>query len=279
MLRIKSIFDFFDNCFCFPKFVTLSMYKFFENEQNNFDKKGILFAKYLKGESMENRKRTTTTRTEMSSANGTSSNMGMSNNAQSATKSRGMSGSTFAIIALSLLLVASIILGVTGAFFTGNATVEGTITLGDPVTIGITQGGASASSLTFDGVAMPGTVYDQAISITQPASTSDSVVRAKLTLNNAGSASVNVEATTASGWTTGEDDYYYYNGVVKAGESHDFITAITVPKSLTNADANKAYSVNVVVEAIQFANGAAKEVWTTAPQAWVTSYGSGTTAA
>ena len=225
---------------------------------------------------MENRKKTTTTRTEMSSANGTSSNM---TNAQSATKSRGMSGSTFAIIALSLLLVASIILGVTGAFFTGSATVEGTITLGDPVTIGITQGGASASSLTFDGVAMPGTVYDQAIAISQPASTSDSVVRAKLTLNNAGSASVNVEAITAGDWTNGDDGYYYYNGIVKAGDSHDFVTSIKVPTSLTNEDANKAYSVNIIVEAIQYANGAAKEVWTTAPEAWVTSYGSGTTGA
>ena len=221
---------------------------------------------------MENKKKTTT---EMST---TGTSMGSSNGGQSTAKSSAMSGSTFAIIALSLLLVASIILGVTGAFFTGNATVEGTITLGDPVTIGITQGGASASSLTFSGVAMPGTIYDQAIGISQPASTSDSVVRAKLTLNNAQSAAVNVEATTAENWTTGEDNYYYYQGVVKAGDSIDFVTSIKVPTSLTNEDANKAYSVNIVVEAIQFANGAAKEVWTTAPTAWTTTYGSGTAA-
>lgn len=223
-----------------------------------------------KGDFMENKKKTTT---EMST---TSSSMG-SSNGESMAKSRGMSGSTFAIIALSLLLIASIILGVTGAFFTGNATVEGTITLGDPVTIGITQGGASASSLTFSGVAMPGTIYDQVIGISQPAATSDSVVRAKLTLNNPESASVNVEATTAENWSTAEDGYYYYQGVVKAGDAIDFVTAIKVPTSLTNDDANKAYSVNIVVEAIQFANGAAKEVWTTAPSAWVASYGSGTT--
>ncbi len=193
-------------------------------------------------------------------------------------KSRGMSGTTFAIIALSMLLVASVVLGLTGAFFTGNADVAGTITLGNPVTIGVTQGGATATTLTFSGSAMPGTVYDQAIAVAQPVSTSDSVVRAKITLTNTSSATVNVEAVTASGWTKGDDDYYYYDGVFKAGDSHDFITSIKVPTSLTNVDANKTYAVNVVVEAIQHANGAAKQVWTTAPSTWTTAYGSGTVA-
>ena len=197
-------------------------------------------------------------------------------NQSTAVKSRGMSGTTFAIVALSMLLVASVILGLTGAFFTGSADVAGTITLGNPVTIGVTQGGASVTTLTFNGSAMPGTVYDQAIAVSQPVSTSDSVVRAKVTLSNTDEASVNVDIVTAGGWTKGEDNYYYYGGVFKAGESHDFITSITVPTSLTNVDANKTYAVNVVVEAIQHANGAAKTVWTTAPSEWKTSYGSGT---
>ena len=59
------------------------------------------------------------------------------------------SGSTIAIITLSVLLLAAIGVGVALAFFTANANVAGNITLGNPVTIGITQGGASATSLTF----------------------------------------------------------------------------------------------------------------------------------
>ncbi len=221
---------------------------------------------------MENKNKTTK-KVVTTSSNG-NTNM-QSASSQTMAKSRGMSASTFAIIALSLLLVASIVLGLTGAFFTGNANVEGTITLGAPVDITITQGGASAETLTFTGTAMPGTVYDQAIAIKQPNSTSDSVVRAKLTLTNTGSASVNVTATTAENWVEGDDDYYYYQGVVRAGESHDFVTSITVPTSLTNADANKTYTISIVVEAIQHANGAANEVWTTAPEDWLASYGQG----
>ena len=221
---------------------------------------------------MENKNKTTK-KVVTTSSNG-NTNM-QSASSQTMAKSRGMSASTFAIIALSLLLVASIVLGLTGAFFTGNANVEGTITLGNPVNITITQGGASAETLTFTGTAMPGTVYDQAIAIKQPNSTSDSVVRAKLTLTNTGSASVNVTATTAENWVEGDDDYYYYQGVVRAGESHDFVTSITVPTSLTNADANKTYTISIVVEAIQHANGAANEVWTTAPEDWLASYGQG----
>lgn len=201
---------------------------------------------------------------------------GASSNQATQVKSRGMSGTTFAIIALSMLLVASVVLGLTGAFFTGSANVAGTITLGNPVTIGVTQGGATATTLTFTGAALPGTVYDQAIAIAQPADTSDSVVRAKVTLTNTDTASVNVDVATASGWTKGDDDYYYYSGTFSAGDTHNFITSITVPTSLTNADANKTYAVNVVVEAIQHANGAAAQVWTTAPSDWKTSYGSGT---
>ena len=194
---------------------------------------------------------------------------------QSKPRRRSMAGATFAIVALSLLLAGSVVLGVTGAFFTSNQTVTGTITLGDPVTISITQGGSAVETLTFTGNALPGTIYDQSISVTSPASTSDAVLRAKLTLANTDTSSANVVATTATGWTINTDDYYYYDGTLTAGNTIDFVTQIEVPTSLTNLDANKTYAISVVVEAIQYANGAAAIVWTTAPTAWVTEFGSG----
>lgn len=191
-------------------------------------------------------------------------------------KKRKSNGSTLAIVALSILLGLSVLFGVTAAFFGATATATGNITLGDPVNINITQGGATVTTLTFNGTAMPGTVYDQPIAVLMPANTSDAVVRGKLTITNSDSASVNVSATTNANWTLGEDDYYYYNGVLSAQDSQEFVTSLTIPKSLTNADANKTYAISVQVEAIQFANGAASEVWTTAPSTWTTNYGSGT---
>lgn len=191
---------------------------------------------------------------------------------------RRTSGTTLAIIALSVLLGLSLIFGVTAAFFSANATAGGDITLGDPVNINITQGGAAVSTLTFDGKALPGTVYSQPIAVSMPADTSDAVIRGKLTITNSDSASVNVTAVTPDTWQVGEDDYYYYKGKLAAGENAEFVTSITVPKTLTNADANKTYALSVQIEAIQFANGAASEVWTTAPTDWVSSYGSGTIA-
>lgn len=186
------------------------------------------------------------------------------------------SGSTIAIVALSILLGLSVIFGVTAAFFSANASAKGDITLGNPVNIDITQGGASVTALTFDGTAMPGTVYDQVIGISVPANTSDCVVRGKLTIANNDGSTVNVEATTDTNWVKGEDDYYYYKGVLKATNTASFVNAITVPKTLTNQDANKTYTISIAIEAIQFANGAASEVWTTAPADWTTNYGSGT---
>lgn len=183
-----------------------------------------------------------------------------------------VSGSTIAIITLSILLIATVAIGVTLAYFTANATVAGNITLGDPVTISITQGGASASSLTFAGDALPGTVYDQSIGVLAPADMTEALMRAKLTITNTDGATTSVDAETTEDWVEGDDDYYYYNGSVTANASIDFITSITVPTSLTNADANKTFNIDVIVETIQKANNAANNVWTTAPSEWLETY-------
>jgi len=183
-----------------------------------------------------------------------------------------VSGSTIAIVTLAVLLVASIAIGVTLAYFTASATVAGDITLGDPVTISITQGGASATSLTFAGDALPGTVYDQAIGVQAPANMTEALMRAKLTITNADGATTTVDATTTNSWVEGDDDYYYYNGSVTANASIEFITSLTVPTSLTNADANKTFNIDVIVETIQKANNAANAVWTTAPTDWLETY-------
>ena len=183
-----------------------------------------------------------------------------------------VSGSTIAIVTLAILLAATVAIGITLAYFTASANVAGNITLGDPVTISITQGGASATSLTFPGDALPGTVYDQSIGILAPANMTEALVRAKLTITNAEGATTTVEATTTNSWTEGTDDYYYYNGSLTANDSIDFITALTVPTSLTNEDANKTFNIDVVVETIQKANNAANSVWTTAPSDWLSTY-------
>lgn len=185
---------------------------------------------------------------------------------------RKLSTSTIAIIVLSILLVASIIIGVTLAYFTASSEVAGDITLGDPVTISLTQGGASVSALTFPGDALPGSVYDQEIGVKAPANMTEALMRAKLTISNTEGASVNVEADTTDSWQEGTDDYYYYKGSVNANDAVSFITSITIPTSLTNEDANKTFTVNVIVETIQKANNAANNTWTTAPSDWLSTY-------
>lgn len=183
-----------------------------------------------------------------------------------------ISGSTIAIITLAILLAATVAIGITLAYFTASATVLGDITLGDPVTIEITQGGASVGNLTFDGDALPGTVFDQVIGVAAPADMTEALMRAKLTITNTDGATTTVDATTTDSWIEGDDDYFYYNGSVTANATIDFITSITVPTSLTNEDANKTFNVNVVVETIQKANNAANSVWTTAPADWIDTY-------
>ena len=185
---------------------------------------------------------------------------------------RRVKGSTIAIIVLSIMLIASIAVGVTLAYFTANANVVGNVSLGDPVNINITQGGSTVTSLTFGEDALPGHVYDQPIGVSVPSNTSNALLRAKLTISNTEGATLNVEATTVDSWVDGEDGYYYYDGVAKAGDSIDFVTAVRIPTGMTNADANKTFNIDVSVEAIQEANNAARSVWTTAPADWLDTY-------
>jgi len=186
---------------------------------------------------------------------------------------RKINTSTVAIIVLSILLVASIAIGATLAYFTAEADVTGTITLGDPVNISITQGGSAVTTLTFTDDAMPGTVYDQAIGVLVPADTSNCLLRAKVVLTEDDGTSSEVTATATANWQENDaDSYYYYKGVGTAGDAIDFITSITVPTSLTNEAANSVYTVNVIVEAIQEANYAAANVWTDAPADWIATY-------
>lgn len=187
-------------------------------------------------------------------------------------KKRKVNSSLIAIIVLSVLLVASIAIGATLAYFSAQTDVTGTITLGDPVNIAITQGGASVSSLTFTGDAMPGTVFDQEIGVAIPANTSDSLLRAKVVLSTDDGGTTEIDVSTANNWVKGDDEYHYYNGVASASAQIAFVETITVPTSLTNDDANKVYTVNVIVEAIQEANYAAASVWTTAPADWIATY-------
>ena len=139
-------------------------------------------------------------------------------------KRRRISGSTIAIITLSILLIATITIGITLAYFTATATITGDITLGDPVTIEITQGGASATTLTFSDKALPGDVFDQPIGIAAPEAMTEALMRAKLTITNTDGATTNVEATTTDEWILGDDEYHYYNGSVISNENIDFVT-------------------------------------------------------
>ena len=187
-------------------------------------------------------------------------------------KNKRLSGSTLAIIILSLLLAATATIGIALAYFSSSIGVVGDITLGNPVNISITQGGSSVSSLTFSSDALPGTVYDQEIGVSAPENTSKALIRAKLTITNTQGASTNVEASTTEDWVKHTDNYYYYKGTLSATQSIAFIRTITIPTTLTNADANKTFNIDVVVEALQQANNAANSVWTTAPADWLNEY-------
>ena len=177
--------------------------------------------------------------------------------------------SVIAIIAMAFLLVASIVLAATGAWFTAKASAnkDETIKFGT-VTISLTEKttGAWTTQSTVEGEKMPGDSYSVAY-----------------TLKNTGSQDVYYKATATVTLKQGEEVKTITGITVKldaatatavsgdiyelaANAERDFTGSIELSKDLLNEHQGKTYTVSFVinVEAVQKANFTpATDTWPT----------------
>ena len=154
--------------------------------------------------------------------------------------------SIIALVVLSLLLIASICLAATGAWFTDKKDGTGTdVTFG---TVNI-QGSDGAVTVTkADAVAMPGDKLNVTGAIKNDG-TAKIWVRYKLTHNYAAEDALKTELDKVF---TGE--YTYVEAAVEAGASSNLTGSVSIPVELGNAAQGATFEVTLVMEAIQWAN-------------------------
>lgn len=173
------------------------------------------------------------------------------------------------VIALAVSLIASIVVGSTLAFFTSQAQVNNTVTMGD-VQISLTEpifeeSGVRDGDVIYMHDITPGQLIAKDPTITNTGS-HDAYIRCKLDItgldfdNNADNAAarkaqllrgINIDSTK---WVQANDGYYYYQEILPTSGEVKFFDKVKIPEEWDNAFAEERFSINVTAEAIQADN-------------------------
>lgn len=165
----------------------------------------------------------------------------------------------FSVVILCILLVTSVILGVTGYFSSASyLSSNSELVVGDNVTIGVKPNETSVISMTFDGSYLPDENIPQVIQISSQDLNSDLKVRVKAQVFGTNS---NFEFITTSHFQQEEDGYYYFDEDLKGGNKITFCNYVKTPKD-NNFVSNEKYILTIVVETIESQFG--QTIWKTA---------------
>lgn len=163
-------------------------------------------------------------------------------------KSKKMSKSTVAIVLLSLLLVLSLILTATGAWFTDTKSADKDITFGT----------LKLDAITMDGVAVENTIETANVHL-MPGSTVSGQVAVKNSGNSAAWLRYKITVTVeGAGDISFENsgDYQYVEAALAGGATANIDISTTVATTVGNTAQGKEVKVQIVVEALQQANTA-----------------------
>lgn len=157
----------------------------------------------------------------------------------------------------AVALVAVVGIGGTLAYFTDTDEVSNVVTMGEVSGTLTEEGGTNTEGMQFDDV-MPGDVIEKDPTVTLDADSQDAYVRVKLVYSegfpaNLGDLGLNVDQTK---WSY-NDGYYYYianDGIMKAGESEELFTEVTIPKDWNNAVVGESFTLDLTAEFIQADN-------------------------
>ncbi len=162
----------------------------------------------------------------------------------------------FAIVVLSVLLVTSVILGLTGYFSSATyLSSNADIVVGDSVTIGVKPNETSVVSMTFDGSFLPDENIPQTVQISSQDLNSNLKVRVKTQVFGTDS---QFEFITNSHFEQKEDGYYYFDEDLKGGNKITFCNYIKTPKD-NNFVSNEKYILSIIVETLESEYG--QTIW------------------
>ncbi len=154
----------------------------------------------------------------------------------------------FACIVLVVLLIISVILGLTGFYSSVTYLKSSTdLTVGDTVVVKVEENQASVVSFTVDGSYLPGESIPQVVQICAQNLDDEIYVRVKAEVF--GLEGGEFDFTTTSHFQKAEDGYYYFDEVLSGGNKITFCTNIITPQDGSFVSEEK-YILSIVVETV-----------------------------
>ena len=158
-------------------------------------------------------------------------------------------GFVVAIVILSTLLVASVIMGVTGFFCSFSVQeFETDLQVGQIENINVFANKTSVVSFTLDGAFLPGEKIPFTIQISAPEIEKNVVFRVKSRIFGANEIE-NILFETSENFSLEDDGYYYFNNTLIGGDKVTFCEKILLPKAKF-VDAGKRYVLTIFVETL-----------------------------
>lgn len=156
----------------------------------------------------------------------------------------------FAVLILTALLIISVVLGMTGYYFSVsylNSNSE--LKVGDTVSISVLPNQSNVASFTFDGAYLPNENVPQIIQINAQDLNADVKVRVKAKIFGV-TKDTEFDFITTEHFEKHDDGYYYYDDVLLGGNKITFCNYIIIPEDADFASREK-YILSFVVETLE----------------------------
>ena len=167
-------------------------------------------------------------------------------------------GWIFIVTVLSILLAASLYLGISGWFFRNEASYTTDLELGKTIQIVVKKNSATSASLNLDGSYLSGEPLAQIISIKNEDEANDLFLRAKIFIYSGNGQTLKMDLMETANWIY-NDGYYYYHGALAPQNKIALCSNIVIPEN-TDLVSSKKYIVSVVVESLD-SQDRVEEIW------------------
>lgn len=163
---------------------------------------------------------------------------------------KGYVGWLFAVIILSVLLIISVVLGLTGYFFSVSYTNSNAeLKVGDSVSISVLPNQSNVASFTFDGAFLPNEKVPHTVQINAQDLNADIRVRVKAKIFGVTEETV-FDFVTTQHFEKDPDGYYYYDEILPGGNKITFCTYLVIPEDVDFVSGEK-YILSFVVETLE----------------------------
>ena len=159
-------------------------------------------------------------------------------------------GWIFACIGLSICLIGSLYLGLSGWFYKNTVNYATEFKIGNMQIVGLNNNQANALSLNFEGSFICDEEFPQIVNV-KNISDEDFYLRGKVFINSRTNVTEEIKVETTTNWIYDDDSgYYYFNDKLIASGTIAFCSKIKLDKDIS-LNSNKKYIITFVFESLE----------------------------